>query len=161
MKKFLNISVIAALAILPLAANAAVPDSDPGATTADAPVAQHAPKYALAQSDGSDNIVATASYVKGAYNAAIKAINTVATTADSAVKTVKVNGTALTPTTEGVVNVTVAEGAADGTVAVNGADVSVHGLGSAAYTESTAYISSDAGAVKTANIDNKQVQKRN
>lgn len=156
MKKFLNISVIAALAILPLAANAEVPASDPGATTADAPVAQHAPKYALAQSDGSDNIVATASYVKGAYNAAIKAINTVATTADGAVKGVQVNGDNLT-LTNGIANVTVAESANDGKISVNGKDVAVHGLGSAAYTASTAYISSDAGAVKTANIDNKQV----
>lgn len=78
MKKFLNISVIAALAILPLAANAADIDKDPGATTADAPVATNAPKYALAVAKPTDETnVATASYVKGAYNAAIKAINKV------------------------------------------------------------------------------------
>ena len=39
----------------------------------------------------------------------------------------------------------VTEGAANGTIAVNGADVSVHGLGSAAYTESTAYATTAQG----------------
>lgn len=51
---------------------------------------------------------------------------------------VQVNGTDLT-ITDKKVNVTVAEGATNGTVAVNGADVAVHGLGSAAYTDSAAY----------------------
>jgi hypothetical protein len=159
MKKLLNISVIAALAILPLAANAADIDKDPGATTANAPEAQNAPKYALATAADTDETnVATASYVKGAYNAAIKAINKVATTADSAVKTVKVNGTALTPT-DGAVDVLVGESTTNGAIKVNNQDVAVHGLGSAAYTESTDYISSTAGSVKTANIDNGQVTK--
>ena len=39
----------------------------------------------------------------------------------------------------------VTEGAANGTIAVNGADVNVHGLGSAAYTESTAYATTAQG----------------
>ena len=39
----------------------------------------------------------------------------------------------------------VTEGSANGTIAVNGADVNVHGLGSAAYTESTAYATSAQG----------------
>ena len=84
MKKLLNISVIAALAILPMAANAAVTDADPGATNADAPVATNAPKYNLAQAESNDGNLATAGYVKGAYNAAIKAVNKVATTAGNA-----------------------------------------------------------------------------
>lgn len=91
MKKFLNISVIAALAILPMAANAAVPDSDPGVTTADAPVAQNAPKYALAASTANDDVVATAGYVKGAYNAAIKAVNKVADMATNATNSANIS----------------------------------------------------------------------
>ena len=42
----------------------------------------------------------------------------------------------------------VAEGATNGTIAVDGTDVAVHGLGSAAYTDSSAYEA--AGAVTTA-----------
>jgi len=45
-------------------------------------VATHSPKYSLAESDASDSGLATAGYVKGAYNAAIKAVNTVATAVD-------------------------------------------------------------------------------
>jgi hypothetical protein len=55
------------------------------------------------------------------------------------IESVEVNGSALTPDANKAVNVTVAEGATDGTIAVNGTDVAVHGLGSAAYTASTAY----------------------
>jgi hypothetical protein len=40
----------------------------------------------------------------------------------------------------------VAEGSTNGTVAVDGTDVAVHGLGSAAYTDSTAYDASGAAA---------------
>ena len=75
MKKLLNISVIAALAVLPLAANAAVTDAEPAAETGTAAVATAAPAYALAGAHTTDGNLATAGYVKGAYNAAIKAIN--------------------------------------------------------------------------------------
>lgn len=54
------------------------------------------------------------------------------------IESVKVNGTALKVTNKAV-DITVAEGTANGTIAVNGDDVAVHGLGSAAYTASTAY----------------------
>lgn len=40
----------------------------------------------------------------------------------------------------------IAEGATNGTIAVDGKDISVHGLGSAAYTESTAYATAAQGA---------------
>ena len=56
MKKLLNISVIAALAILPLAANADINTTDPGATNADAPVAANAPKYSLATAHTTDDL---------------------------------------------------------------------------------------------------------
>ena len=207
MKKLLNISVIAALAVLPMAANAAVTDAVPGPTVtgadATAATATTAPKYGLAQAGTNDGNVATAGYVKGAYNAAIKAINKVATTADSAVKSVvegstngtvsvdgtdvavhglgsaaytessayataaqgtkaetagqnvKVNGTALSEDSNGDVNVTIAEGATNGTVAVNGADVAVHGLGSAAYTDSSAYDAAGAASGVQSAIEGK------
>lgn len=80
MKKFLGISVVAILAILPMTVNATPVAGDPGNTDANGPVADHSPKYSLAESDGSDSGLVTAGYVKGAYNATIKAINTVATT---------------------------------------------------------------------------------
>lgn len=66
-------------------ANAAVTDADPGAKTNDAPVATANPKYALAQANSEvDTKVATAGYVKGAYNAAIKGINAVQGEIDTA-----------------------------------------------------------------------------
>lgn len=94
MKKLLNISVIAALAILPMAANAAVGDivsGDPAAASSvnpaqadNAVTASASPKYALAKEGANDGNVATAGYVKGAYNAAMKAINKVSETASNA-----------------------------------------------------------------------------
>ena len=138
MKKILNISVIAALAILPMAANAEpiydVTSTDPGTTNASGPEAANPPKYSLAAAGANDDThMATAGYVKGAYNAAIKAVNKVAATAGTAVQGVKVNGSELSKDANGKVDVLVAEGATNGTVAVNGTDVAVHGLGSAAY----------------------------
>ncbi|MBO6288714.1 MAG: hypothetical protein J6N45_00115, partial [Alphaproteobacteria bacterium] len=61
------------------------------------------------------------------------------TKAESAIQSVKVNNVALDPDSNKAVNITVAEGSTNGAIAVNGADVSVHGLGSAAYTDSAAY----------------------
>lgn len=56
-------------------------------------------------------------------------------------------GTAIT------INYTLVEGTANGTVKFNGTEVKVHGLGTAAYTDSTAYdASGSADAVKTAVI---------
>lgn len=65
---------------------------------------------------------------------------------DITLKGVKVNGAALTIDASKNVDVTVVEGTANGTIAVNGKDVSVHGLGSAAYTESSAYATAEQGA---------------
>lgn len=59
---------------------------------------------------------------------------------------VQVNGTDLSIDSNKKVNVTIAEGATNGTIAANGTDVAVHGLGSAAYTASTAYDASGAAA---------------
>ena len=94
MKKLLNISVIAALAVLPMAANAATGDIVTVATPATATSQSQAdndvtattpPKYALAVEAATDATnVATASYVKGAYNQAMKAINKVSETASNA-----------------------------------------------------------------------------
>ena len=65
------------------------------------------------------------------------------------IETVKVNGTALT-VTDKAVDILVAEGTANGTVKVNGVDVNVHGLGSAAYQDTTAFDASGAAdTVKT------------
>ena len=61
---------------------------------------------------------------------------------------VQVNGSDLTPDSNKKVNVTVAEGSTDGTIAVNGSDVAVHGLGSAAFEDATAFDA--AGAAEAA-----------
>ena len=111
-----------------------VTSTDPGTTNASGPEAANPPKYSLAAAGANDDThMATAGYVKGAYNAAIKAVNKVAATAGTAVQGVKVNGSELSKDANGKVDVLVAEGATNGTVAVNGTDVAVHGLGSAAY----------------------------
>jgi len=117
MKKILGISLVAVLTAMPLMAFAGAQDNaedcataggewnsnfaegkqcsfvtttDPGATTANAPEAANAPKYALKAAAETDGNVATAGYVKGAYNAAIKAINKVAEDSkDGVVNTIK------------------------------------------------------------------------
>ena len=109
MKKLLNISVIAALTILPLAASATdYAIADPTAANP-ATTASTGPGWALAQENSTaDGKVATAGYVKGAYNQAMKAINTVAATAGSAVQSV-------------------AAGSTNGTIKVNnGADITIY-----------------------------------
>ena len=72
------------LAAMPMMANAADVAGDPGATDSTAAIASSAPKYALQSAHDSDANIATAGYVKGAYNAAIKAVNYVQTEIDSA-----------------------------------------------------------------------------
>lgn len=155
MKNILNISVIAALAILPMAANATPTIGTIPAEPVDATA---------------NTNVASTSFVRGAYNAAVAVANAenaravgvegnlgnlnttdktslvgaINSLAGATVKGVKVNGTGLTPDSEGKVNVTVAEGATNGTVAVNGTDVAVHGLKGAAYLDAN-QIATQAG----------------
>lgn len=49
--------------------------------------------------------------------------------------------------------ISVTEGSANGTIAVNGADVNVHGLGTAAYTDADAYEAAGAAAAAIAALD--------
>ena len=67
------------------------------------------------------------------------------------IETVKVNGTALT-VTDKAVDILVAEGTANGTVKVNGTDIAVHGLGSAAYQDTTAFDASGAAATAKSEV---------
>ena len=62
------------------------------------------------------------------------------------IETVKVNGSALTPNGNKEVDVTITESSNNGKITVNGTDVNIHGLGSAAYTESNAYDAAGAAA---------------
>ena len=62
------------------------------------------------------------------------------------IESVKVNGTALT-VTDKAVDILVAEGTANGTVKVNGVDINVHGLGSAAFQDASAF--DESGAAET------------
>ena len=66
--------------------------------------------------------------------------------ADSAIQGVQVNGSDLTKDANNKVNVKIAEGTNNGTIKVNETDINVHGLGSAAYTASTAYDAAGAAA---------------
>jgi len=84
MNKILNISLATILAVLPVVSYAANVDKSP-ITDSDAEATTNVPKYALAVSTATDNAVATTGYVKGAYNAAIKAINAIP---DSVVETI-------------------------------------------------------------------------
>lgn len=82
MKKMLKISLVAVLAVAPLLAHGAAAnvDKEPthAATASAGNVALAGPQYALQPASATDSNVATAGYVKGAYNAAIKAVNKVA-----------------------------------------------------------------------------------
>lgn len=136
MNKILGVSIAALLAVSPMLAEASPVTHAAGVTytlptrasdQAAAVTASASPKYDLASVDTDDQQhIASTAYVKGAYNSAITAINKVSETAGSAVQTV-------------------AEGTTNGTIAVDNVDVAVHGLGSAAYTDSTAYASSAQG----------------
>lgn len=89
MKKLLGISVIAALAVLPMAGYA---EPVTGTTGADAPLTtNNAPTYKGVAAGDNDGSLATAGYVKGAYNDAIKAVNKVHTTAQAAITDINTN----------------------------------------------------------------------
>jgi len=140
MKKLLGISLVAVLTAVPLMAGA-----DPVATGTtpahddNAVAASAAPGYALAQANDNDSNFATAGYVKGAYNAAIKAVNKVATTANSAVQSV-------------------VEGDGNGQIKVDGTNINVHGLGSAAFTNSDAYDAAGTATTAIGALDATQSQ---
>ncbi|MBR3148312.1 MAG: hypothetical protein IKF41_03150 [Alphaproteobacteria bacterium] len=148
MKKLLGISLVAILTAAPMMAGAAVGDvvaGDPGSTASGAASATNPPKYALATSTANDGKVATAGYVKGAYNAAIKAVNKLQDTKQDTISdlaTIRSNASA---GANALQKADITTGSANGTISVKGTDVSVKGLGSAAYTASTAYASSAQG----------------
>lgn len=62
------------------------------------------------------------------------------------IETVKVNSSALTPDANKAVNILIEESTNNGKIKVNNSDVTIHGLGSAAYTATTAYDASGAAA---------------
>ena len=150
MKKLLSISVIAALAVLPMAANATpiydVTSTDPGATNASGPEAANAPKYSLAAAGANDDShMATAGYVKGAYNAAIKAVNKVATTAANAADQDLSN---LSATGTGVITTAVTTNAA------SGAFTSTAGLTSTTLWTAIDEVAGTAGNAADKNLSN-------
>ena len=104
--------------------------------------------------------VASTSYVQGAYNEAIKAVNKenqralaaegdlttlTTTTTSSLVGAINSLKTEITNIDTGVQSVT--EGTTNGTIKVDDTDVAVHGLGSAAFTEASAYATAAQGAL--------------
>ena len=73
---------------------------------------------------------------------------------DVPVKAVKVNSSALTPDANGAVNIVIEESTVNGKLKVNGSDVTIHGLGTAAYEASTAFdAAGSAAAVLGSNSD--------
>ena len=132
MNKIFGISLIAVLTVSPLMAWAE--GANPTAATSSSE-----PYLGKDITDADRASTASAAYVKGAYNAAIGAINEVANTANGAVQSV----------TEGTTN---------GTIKVDDTEVSVHGLGSAAFTDASAYATNIQGtkadsAVQTVKIN--------
>lgn len=77
MKKLLGISLVAVLAASPFAARAEGPVAGDATHAESAVVSSAEPGYALVESAQTDSNAASAGYVKGAYNSAIKAINKV------------------------------------------------------------------------------------
>ena len=119
MNKIFGISLIAILTVSPLMASAAGIDPTNAISSSE-------PYRGIDITDADLSAAASGAYVKGAYNAAIGAINEVANTANGAVKSV-------------------VQGSTNGTISVDGTDISVHGLGSAAYTDSSAYATAAQG----------------
>lgn len=66
------------------------------------------------------------------------------------IESVKVNGSSLTPDANRAVDVLIAEGSVDGAISVNGSSVAVHGLGSAAYENTSAFDPAGTGASEAA-----------
>ena len=101
MKKILGVSLVAVLAVLPVVSFAAPVPGNPGPSLTDADAAAVAtaytgPKYPLKEADAlRDSHVATAGYVKGAYNASIKAVNKVYDVANSAVSQITALGSSI------------------------------------------------------------------
>jgi hypothetical protein len=132
MNKIFGISLIAVLTVSPLTALAE--GTNPTAATTSSE-----PYLGMDITDADRAAAASAAYVKGAYNATIGAINAIANTANGAVQSV----------TEGTTN---------GTINVDNTEVSVHGLGTAAFTDTTAYATNTQGtkadnAVQTVKIN--------
>lgn len=85
MKKLLSVSIMAMLAVSPMMANAAPVETPAGGVASSTGLTATAgPFYSLQDiSDNDKKGVASAAYVKGAYNNAIRAINKVAETANA------------------------------------------------------------------------------
>jgi len=148
MKKMLGISLFAVLAVAPMLANAAVTDAEPthATTASDTNVAAAAPQYALQAAGSKDSYVATAGYVKGAYNAAIKAVNKVSADTTTALSGKQATISDLSTIRSGAAagatalqESSISTGTDNGKITVGTKQVAVKGLGSAAYTASTAY----------------------
>ena len=126
MKKLFKVSLGSILAALPMMASAAVTGNEAPTTAADqtstAILASSAPKYNTKDISEADRTrTVTAGYVKGAYNASIKAINKVAQVADSKQAIL----TSSNVTTTGTGGVVTGVTASNGAVAVTKANVTI------------------------------------
>lgn len=68
------------------------------------------------------------------------------------IRGVQVNGSDLTPSNVGKVNVLIQESTSNGKIKVNNVDVDIHGLGSAAYTSSSDYDAAGTAAAAVAGL---------
>ena len=72
---------------------------------------------------------------------------------ENLVNDVQLNSTSIVNSSK-IANLTITEGQTDGTIRVNGTDIAVHGLGSAAYANTTAFDASGAAASAETNAKN-------
>ena len=72
---------------------------------------------------------------------------------ENLVNDVQLNSTSIVNSNK-IANLTITEGQTDGTIRVNGTDIAVHGLGSAAYADTTAFDASGAAASAETNAKN-------
>jgi len=133
MKKIFCILSVLTILSPAFADTVAYPETaDPGATTANAPVAANNPKYALKTAHTNDDNVASAGYVKGAYNATIKAVNTLNTVKQDKLTNTNVvtsgTGAVVTGVTANNGTVTVAKGEIQIPVGTSATNITDHAV---------------------------------
>lgn len=100
-KVFYILSILTVVS--PVLADPVYPETtDPGATTNNPSVAANNPGYALKAAHANDSNVASAGYVKGAYNATIKAVNTLNSVKQDTLSSANVTSSGTGPVVTGV-----------------------------------------------------------
>jgi len=171
MKKLLGISLVAVLAVSPLVASAA--DVAPSTTLTSSNTTETGlaaggsgvivaanPYYAgKTITDNDRQRAATAAYVKGAYNDAISAVNKVHASKQDTIGDLSTIRSGAAAGATALQESSISTGTENGKITVGTKEVSVYGLGSAAYTDSGAYATAAQGtkadsAVQSVKVNN-------